>query len=345
MAAFNGGLLAPASLVFVVFGLFYALYQWLLPKPFPNIPYNHKSARRLLGDAPDMVREVGVTRELNVWLVRQVKKMQAPLCQVFIDPFSKPWLLLADSVEAQDIMMRRPDFDRSNFITDGLSPMDNFHARMKTGDEHKATRAWLQDLMTPRFLNNVASPVMFDNTLRLVDFWKLKAQLAQDRAFDVNEDLDHSALDGMLAFVFDRDFEHTALGPQMKAVSALGPTQVETGPHGQAVFPHAPVHEFISALYETVDAIDKVTKAMSPTLAMWWIRKTASFRKVMAVKRRVVKDQVRIALGRLESTGEARTAIEHMLMREKKTAEKQGRQPDFENKTMEDEVCSAPKFG
>ena len=71
---------------------------------------------------------------------------------------------------------------------------------------------------------------------------------------------------------------------------------------------------------------------------MWWIRQTPRYRKVTAVKRRVVREQVQGALKRLHATGETKTAIEHMLMREKKAAEKQGRKPDYENQILMDEV-------
>jgi len=332
------GLLLTSFGVAACLGALYAIYRSLLPRPLPGIPYNQTSARRLLGDAPDMLREVSVTRELNVWLVKQVNKLQAPLCQVFVEPFSKPWVLLADPIEAYDIMTRRPDFDRSNFITDGLSPMDNFHARMKTGPQWRTTRAWLQDLMSPTFLNNVVGPVMFDNSMNLIRFWDTKTRLANGSAFDVNDDLDHSALDGMLSSVFDRHFKHTALGPQIETLSRIAPTSLAVGPKGEVRFPRAPVHESISALYETVDKIDVVTKAMSPKLAMWFIRQTPSYRRVTAVKRQVVKEQIQGALQRLEVTDEPRTAIEHMLVREKKAAEKHNRKADFGNPIMMDEV-------
>ncbi|CEJ86586.1 hypothetical protein VHEMI04148 [[Torrubiella] hemipterigena] len=317
----------------------YTVYQRLLPYPLPGIPHDAKAARRLLGDAPDMLREVGQTRELNKWLSKQVDKFQAPLCQVFVEPFSKPWLLLADPVEAQDIMMRRPEFDRSSFITDGLAPLDGFHARMKTGSDWKTTRAWLQDLMGPSFLNNVVGPRMYLNSLRLIDLWKLKVHVASGRPFDVNEDLDHSALDGMLSFVFDQHFEHTALGPQTEAVSRLDPSTLEMGLNGEVYFPSEPLDDFISALYETVDAIDKVTKSVSPQLAMWWIRQTPRYRKVTATKRKVIREQIRGALQRLDTPSESRTAIEHMMLRERKAAEKQGRKPNYENPTLIDEIA------
>lgn len=75
----RAGLLGTLFGCLVLVGALYALYQRLLPQPIPGIPYNKESARKLLGDAPDMLKEVGATRELNVWLVKQVNKLQAPV--------------------------------------------------------------------------------------------------------------------------------------------------------------------------------------------------------------------------------------------------------------------------
>ncbi|KAJ4347463.1 hypothetical protein N0V85_009763, partial [Neurospora sp. IMI 360204] len=91
----------------------YSLYQWLLPKPIPGIAYNSQAAKSLLGDAPAMVKEVSATGEFRVWCAKQMKQMNSPLCQIFIRPFSKPWVLLADFREAKDILTRRKEFDKS----------------------------------------------------------------------------------------------------------------------------------------------------------------------------------------------------------------------------------------
>ncbi len=87
--------------------VFYSLYRWLLPKPIPGIAYNPNATKSLLGDAPGMIKEVKLTGEFRVWCAKQVKLMNSPICQVFIRPFSKPWVLLADFRESKDILMRR----------------------------------------------------------------------------------------------------------------------------------------------------------------------------------------------------------------------------------------------
>ncbi|KAJ5374388.1 cytochrome P450 [Penicillium concentricum] len=331
--------LRPISLsILVSLLLTYAIRQWLLPRPIPGIPYNLKSSRKLLGDAPDMLREVSITRDSNAWLAQQVNKLQSPLCQVFMRPFSRPWVLLADATEAQDILLRRPEFDRSEIITDGLGPLGAFHARMKTGPMWKAARAWLKDLMGPSFLNNIVSPVMYESSVHLMELWESKVRLASGRPFDVNNDLTHSAVDGMLSFVFERHFEHTAVGPQIEILSHLDPSKIEVGVHGDAKFPAAPVNEFITSLYETVDVIDTVAKSIAPRAMMWWIRQFPRYKKIAAVRIRVVREQVMGALERLSITGETKTAIEYMLVRMKKIAEEQNCKPDYESPVFVEEI-------
>ncbi|KAI1114092.1 hypothetical protein F5Y14DRAFT_451272 [Nemania sp. NC0429] len=108
---------AGAGLVLSVVGLcVYLLYRWLLPKPIPGFLKNLEAARRVLGDAPDMLREVSVTGEFGVWYAAQVKKMDSPVCRVFIRPFAKPWVLLADFRRSRDNLMRRHESDKPKFI-------------------------------------------------------------------------------------------------------------------------------------------------------------------------------------------------------------------------------------
>lgn len=83
-------LMPTSTAALALFGLLYLLYEWLLPQPYPGIPYDPKSARKLLGDAPEMLREVGLTREVHVRLFKKVNELQEPLCQVFVQPFRSP---------------------------------------------------------------------------------------------------------------------------------------------------------------------------------------------------------------------------------------------------------------
>ena len=331
--------LMPAVVALLAFlGLLCLLYMRLLPKPLPGIPHDQVSARKLLGDAPEMLREVGATGEIHVWILKKVNQLQEPLCQLFVQPFSRPWVVLADPVEAQNVMTRRPEFDRSDFDKTGLSPLDGFHSRHEMGDAWKRSRAWIQDLLSPSFLSNTASPTWYKSALLLLEYWDMKARLANERPFDVNFDLDHFAIDGMLALVFDEQFEHAALKPQIQDLAQLSPSRIKIGSYGEAIFPHVPLNAFVEAMYTTVNAVNYVTAFPWPRLGKWWVRQIPKFRKAIVVRRRVIEQQVKAAIERFSATGETKSVIEYMLMREKKIAEKQGQTPDYNSEVLRDEV-------
>jgi cytochrome P450 len=133
------------------------LYRAALPKPIPGIPYNQASARSVLGDIPGMMKWKKDTRELFSWMTAQCKNLNSPMVQVFVKPFSAPWVIIVDARECQDVLVRRSkEFDRSPFTTDVVGPiLREHHFSFPTGPKFRAHRALLADLMTPGFLNDV----------------------------------------------------------------------------------------------------------------------------------------------------------------------------------------------
>lgn len=130
----------------------------LLPNPIPNIPHNKAAANSIWGDAPEMMADMSATGEMMEWLLSQHNRHNSSVVQIFARPFSKPWVMINDFQESQDILMRRTkEFDRSAFFGDvfvGLNP--NHHISKSSQDPHfKRNRALLKDLMTPVFLHDV----------------------------------------------------------------------------------------------------------------------------------------------------------------------------------------------
>ncbi|RYP70073.1 hypothetical protein DL771_005690 [Monosporascus sp. 5C6A] len=325
--ASNGSYLTYTCFVSVALS---SLYLWLLPKPIPGIPYNPNATRSILGDAPDMMKTVGVTQEVMRWLAQQTDKLNTPLCQVFVRPFSKPWVLLADYREAQDVLLRRGrEFD---------------HRR-----NWKAARRWLQDLMTPGFLNGVAGPAIYDKTLDLVRLWKVKERLAEGRPFSAALDMHHAALDAVLAFTFGEGLRYSAIAPQADILSHVDRLDAmkKRSKDEPVEFPEADLHEFIRATIEGTVVLEKLINSPVPKLTLWWISKTTWYRNIFAAKERFVREQVRIAVERQEWEREgkdnehspsARSAVGHIVMRERGLAEKQGRPANFASQQMIDEI-------
>ena len=156
------GLLTPSSLLILgvaVPGLLYLLYLWALPKPIPGIPYHKESAKRILGDIPriEAIRATGDTpRRLFCELT---KELNSPVAQAFLGPFSKPFVIISDFREAQDLQLRNPKaLDRgwtNRQMWGGLIP-GHFIGIESHDERFKDTKALAKDLMTPAFLNQVS---------------------------------------------------------------------------------------------------------------------------------------------------------------------------------------------
>ncbi|KAL9004070.1 MAG: hypothetical protein Q9188_003105 [Gyalolechia gomerana] len=327
----------PVALVAIALVL-YSLYQWLLPKPVPGIAYNPKATKSLFGDAPSMIKEVSVTGEFRVWCTKQVKQMNSPICQVFIRPFSKPWILLADFRESKDILMRRREFDKSSFLADGMACMGSFHGIYPTGDKFKSNRQLIQDLMTTSFLNNHVGPAIYNKALDLMKLFETKMDLANGRPFSVKKDFEYASLDIMLEFAFGKNWVHTATGPQVELLSKLGVSDVKLDALDQPVsFPTVPIVAFLKSVYEAPEIVEKTINAILPKLQTWWWSKQPWYRKVFDEKERIMKEQVAIGVKNYHA-GHVKTGIEHMLMREGARAEREGREPDFEGEVFRDEM-------
>ncbi|KAK2764509.1 hypothetical protein FQN54_009204 [Arachnomyces sp. PD_36] len=317
----------------------YRFYLWLLPKPFPDIPYNVESTKRLLGDAPDMRKAIRETQEFNTWCAEQNEKHKSALVQVFVEPFSKPWLLLSDPAEAQDILLRRPEFDRSNFIINRMGPLGHFQARFKTNGHWKMSREWVKDLMTPRYLENYVGPGINGAVLSLLKVWEEKSRLANGRPFEAADDLNDCSLDVMLSFSFGKHLGQTALGPQIDLLPQIEPGKIDAGSlDDPAHFPNAPAHDFVSATHKSTELTEDIVNSWTPRLALWWMRQKSHYKKAFGNTERIVRQQVKASLQRLAAGSAAVTAIDHMMMREKSHAAKLGRSPISEGQHMIDEV-------
>lgn len=130
--------------------IIYSLYQHLLPKPIPGIPYNADATSNLLGDIPRFKKETNGSNFFE-WMIEQTRVHGSPIVRAFIEPLRKPTVVVVDFREGQDILMRRKEFDRSDFGIDALGgEAPKFHINLKTGPEWKAHRRLLQDLMNAR---------------------------------------------------------------------------------------------------------------------------------------------------------------------------------------------------
>jgi len=331
---------ATLALAFVAVSL-YLLYQWLLPKPLPGIAYNADATKSLWGDEPALARYLSADGEFSSWLGEQCLKLGSPVCQVFIQPFKLPWILVADFHEAQDILMRRTDFDKPQFLIDGLAALGDFHARYKTGEDMFRYRRQLrQDLMAPKFLNTYIGPFAHSRGLELIKLFEAKTNLANGRPFAVREDYARVVLDIMLHHAFGEDYDESALEPQLELLSKMTPSSIPEGHIDEPVtFAEAPRSFFLELLHETSQVMERTTISPTPQLIFWWWTQQNWYKKIVAEKHRVLLPQLRKSADNLHA-GKVKSALDHMMMREQVVAKKRGREPRFISQGMADEVGS-----
>ncbi|UQC82089.1 cytochrome P450 [Colletotrichum lupini] len=336
--------------IFAVAGLvLYVLYNWALPKPIAGIPYNVEATKRLLGDIPSVLEGIKRTGEFNAWVNEQAEKFKSPLFQVFVRPLGKPLLILSDFREAQDILMRRKDFDRSSLDADLLEGAGrNHHIHLKTGDEWKRHRRLLQDLMSPQFLNEVAAPTVYAGVSRLIQLWNDKARIAEGRPFSAELDIYYGSLDAVMTFTFGGSFPSSALRPTADLVKGLGAEDIRrlrsSGLSSDEAleFPTEECDEKIQATLGVANSIEYLQGSPIPRLKWWFVERLPSLRRVFHVKRTYVREEIYKALKRLQEVGDEESkvlsAVELVVLREKKLAESEGRAPDFFSEIMVDEI-------
>lgn len=180
------------------------LYWQALPKPLPGIPYTKKSRWRFFGDAFDFVKYTKDTGEGFRWFATKAAETQSPIFQVFLAPFSKPVVIVADIQEVIDMATRRTrEFDRGGFLTGWVGILfPEGTISMPSHDKFKDQRNIWSSTMTSQFLNSVSARTIHQHTTSLVKLWSTKTQLAKGRLFEVSDDLKQVTFDMVLAFFF-----------------------------------------------------------------------------------------------------------------------------------------------
>jgi cytochrome P450 len=331
----------------------YLLYQWALPKPIPGIPYHKPSSRHILGSIPDMLRLQSETGATFVdYMIHLSKELDSPIFQVFLGPFVKPHVVLADFWESQDILMRRKEFDRAvesmRSVFAGMIP--DHHIHMKTDATWKAHRKLIQDMMLPSVLNSVAGPVVYDSTIELIELWKLKSRIGGGRPFDAHKDVFEGALDAILSVTFGAQFQHHATRPKIQHLDSLDkPTITRLGWSGNPKNMDEPVKftdgsrdPIIAAILEIADSLDGMPAAPFPALQWAWIAHATNVKHAIKTKKEFIEKEIQGAVERQNSSDPSskalRSAVDFMVRNESTMADKTGRQPEYLSAVMNDEI-------
>ncbi|RMJ13331.1 hypothetical protein CDV36_007013 [Fusarium kuroshium] len=272
----------------VFIGIFLALLRLARPKPIPGIPYNVEAAKSLLGDIPEF-RTAPDRRE---WWASQVIKHQSPMIQVFLRPFSRPLVFVADHWEATDIMTRRmKEFDRSD--------------------------------------ETVSAPEIYQKFALLIDLWTSKLRLAKGRPFNACEDIHNAALDIVMAASFGLEPEQSQIAKQTRELEVSESSK--TGGQDDAFeFKHVPLDEELQCFTTLGDSILVAVRSPLPLLSHFLYRNLSPMmRRAAAGRDKLRNREIAKSIERMKAGHPERCAMDNMLAREDAIAAKEGRNPNY----------------
>ena len=308
------------------------LYRTALPKPIPGIPFNEEATKNLFGDVPTFLKWHAKRPELYTWITSQCRRHNSPIIQLFMRPFKKPWVIVTDFREAQDIMARRTrEFDRSAFFGDLFSSvLPHHHVHMPTGNEWKAHRKLVGDTMNPSFLNENVSPQIYNTALDLVEFWKLKSKLAQGRPFPIVEDVSRTTLDVIWSATFGSQIG--TLKAQIDTLSSLDSIALPVTTDAAATFPQAEDPPAFTSIITLTSSVEIPMHSPFPQQHHWLALKLyPSLRSARKHKDNLIQQQLDKAWKTFshetEKNSKISSALELRVERELPIAKKEKRQP------------------
>ncbi|KAI0195159.1 cytochrome P450 [Xylaria flabelliformis] len=336
---------APFYVVAILAALYLA-YSWALPKPIPGIPYDESAKNNVGGNLPElisMLRATGKTRDFFKGMFKNLPKHNSAMTQIWMGPLQKPCLILSDFRESQDILLRRTrEFDRGPFSTSAFAGVvPNHHIAMSSLDPRfKGNKELVRDLMTPKFLHEVSAPQIYAKTMALVDLWALKAELGEGRPFNARRDIFNAAIDIINAVAFGLEDDQTTIKNQAKFLSYKSGQRPAINADGTVDFPELPTLPNITAIEAIGLHLGEQFKTPFPRLMhRFQMLISPTLAKHFTQKDKFIRDEIDKAVVHLcKDESGTRSAMDHILQREMRAAEKAGREPIFHSPRIHDEL-------
>ncbi|KAG5974342.1 hypothetical protein E4U55_008231 [Claviceps digitariae] len=316
-------------LILVCLLLLAAVYAWhrAYPRPYKDIPHSPQSARRLLGDIPDILQFIEEGNDPDDFIAHRCRQLNSPIIQLFFMPFSTPLIFLDDVGETENIVVSRTkELDRAPMTVNTFLPFFPFSSILKqTTPKWRAQRRLWKDTMGHDFLRHIAAPQTYKVALQLVELFRLKTTMANSRPFSVRTDFNLCGLDVIWAA-----FLGSELHGIRDEICAMRKNQ-----HHDA-FTHQPASVDSPAVLpptvrgELYEAIEFLNHSLNLSLTSWlpgwyhWLlRQAPKYRRCWALKTKIINDHIQMARDRFATSscqqvdGSKMCAIDMVLCREK----------------------------
>lgn len=275
--------------LFGLLTLVFQVYRLAYPRPYPNIPYNRASSKRLWGDIPDLLRSVKTSQDPAGFLFQQCRNLNSPVVQLFLKPFAKPAIFIDDVREVRDILSTRTrEFDRSPKSQRTFRPLLPHCSLVKaTGADFKVQRRLWEGLMGTSFMRRVAAPKIHSVALELVGLLKAKAVIADGRPIYFFGDFDLAAFDVIWKVIFGVELNGIR-GERDGTVEAVKNMDQPVSKDSVATMPAVPKPDMYNIICFVIQSVERTFLSFFQPQHHWFIRQSPAYKQKWALKNRIV---------------------------------------------------------
>ncbi|KAH7031563.1 cytochrome P450 [Microdochium trichocladiopsis] len=330
----------------------YILYNQLLPKPLPGIPYDKEAAGRIMGSIPNLVAKRKRGEAARTFFPELFAGASAPVVQYFMGPWNKASVAVGDYRTVQELFVKHgKDFGRGHMMrTMWSNTMPAHFIGMEDDDPRlKRVMALGRDLMTPTALYEVNAPASYTKVLHHIELWQRKARLAEGHAFDAYDDLGMLTYDIIMAAALNIDYSDTQIARYTayldREPSIKLPNNPGSSSQGLAVFPPVELPDMLHSLNSIALAAGASLSTPFPQMYHFFNNRKPHMRKAYHDRDTIIKRYIHDSVRRLEAAAAAGSgggteafkpgsAVDFIVKREATAAAKEGREPEYTSDTV-----------
>lgn len=239
---------------------------------------------------------------------------------------------------------RTREFERSAFFGDLLAAsLPHNQVWMETNDQWRANRRLMADTMSPKFLNEVAAPRIYEQFMALVKIWRAKSRLAEGHPWCAASDISLAMFESIFSVAFggstgDLEAEHRCVS-NMSGLEGVAASDLDS----VADFPSLPRSEAFTSLIAVADSSEIPIKSpLGRYHHAFALRFYPYLRKAVRLKDRLIKiklDQAWLRFGSNQAPADdIRCATDLIVAKEVTLAKKQDRKAQYDSPFVRDEL-------
>ncbi|KAF3760019.1 putative cytochrome P450 oxidoreductase [Cryphonectria parasitica EP155] len=302
-------LLAALLLVLLTTTLFHLYRLAYRRRPYPGIPYNPSSTRRLLGDIPELTAAAQAEGDPSRMTRPQFAHLGAPVIQLFLAPFWRPMVYVNDTQEVEDLLQNRTrEFDKSRATIAPFRPLvpGASICKVKGLVWRAQVRLWT-DVISVGYLRDVAAPVMHRAASDLVTLFAAKTTAARGRPFWVAEDFKIATFEVIWKAMLGSDLRMVEAETEavLAAVGSLPPPTEGPDERDEPLsMPTAPRSDEWEAAVYFLSLIPSTLMSPVPGLLHFYYSLTPTWRRHWATKTRLMRELIESSKARFADLGE-----------------------------------------